>query len=250
MRSFGQRPDFIKAISSWRVVRTYAMSSAFVTGNWMICIWAINAGYIVETSLGSFINPLIYVVFGLWVFKEKLNKWQWVAIALAAIGLVITAIGYGKFPWIALAVAMTFALYGLVKKQAPLSSFYGLTLETTLLTPFALAYLIVVEAYNLNPAFGHVSTTSNLLIVGGGLITIVPLFFFSAGAKEPSILVGVCIYHEPLSEMKLGGFVCVWVGLVVYTVEGFVHEKAEAAEFDEGSIESPEVDSSNSFHKA
>ncbi|EQC32722.1 RarD protein [Saprolegnia diclina VS20] len=231
---FGHRQAFLSAIASRRVLGTYLLSSLFVTGNWLICIWAMNAGYIVEASLGAFINPLIYVAFGVVLFHERLAAWQWAAMGLATAGLVVTAVAYGKFPWIALTVALTFALYGLVKKTAPLSSFYGLAVETLLLSPFALAYLIVVQVKGLDPAFGHGSAKTQVLLVGAGVLTIVPLLFFSSGAKTvpmtllgvlqyitPSLqfLVGVCIYHEELSMAKLAGFILVWIALLVYTLE-------------------------------
>ncbi|OQR96418.1 transporter DMT superfamily protein [Achlya hypogyna] len=259
----GRRAAFVAAVASWRIVGVYLLSSIFVTGNWLICIWAINAGYIVETSLGAFINPLIYVLFGLIVFKETLRPWQWVAVGLAAAGLAVTAVAYGKFPWIALTVALTFALYGLVKKLAPLSSFFGLALETALLSPFALAYLVVVEATDAKPAFGHVNTLSTCLIIGGGFITIVPLILFSSGAKTvpmtllgvlqyitPSLqfVVGVAIYHEPLSMLKLAGFILVWVGLVAYTIDSLYHRTSEEQPDTNGDIANAE-DSIDNYHK-
>ncbi|KDO21685.1 RarD protein [Saprolegnia parasitica CBS 223.65] len=231
---FGHRKAFLRAIASRRVLGTYLLSSLFVTGNWLICIWAMNTGYIVEASLGAFINPLIYVAFGVVLFRERLSAWQWAAMGLATTGLGVIAVAYGKFPWIALTVALTFALYGLVKKTAPLSSFYGLAVETLLLSPLALVYLIVVDAKGMNPAFDHGSAGTHVLLVGAGVFTIIPLLFFSSGAKTvpmtllgvlqyitPSLqfLVGTCIYHEELSMAKLAGFILVWMALLVYTLE-------------------------------
>ncbi|KDO28604.1 RarD protein [Saprolegnia parasitica CBS 223.65] len=227
---------FKRGISSWKVLGTYALSSVFIFTNWYILVWAINAGYIVETSLGLFINPLINVLFGVVIFKETLSKWQWAAIGLAFSGVVVVAVAYGKFPWVAFTTAITFALYGLIKKQAPLNPLHGMMLETSILFPIAVMYLVYAESQGIG-AFLHVSVGRNALLIGGGVVTVVPLLLFSAAAQliplsllgilqyiAPSLqfLLGTLVYDEPLSMFKLVGFILVWTALALYTAEGFL----------------------------
>ncbi|OQR86942.1 hypothetical protein ACHHYP_09748 [Achlya hypogyna] len=234
---------FKAAISSWKVLGIYAASSIFILTNWLLFVWAINAGYIVEGSLGYFINPIINVIFGVVLLKERLRRWQWVAIAIAFVGVLVVAIAYAKFPWIAITLALTFAIYGYIKKLAPLSALHGLTLECMLLFAPSVVYLIVVEC-NGSGAFGHVDTASTLLLVGGGLVTIAPLLLFATAAPRislsllgitqyiaPSVqfILGVFLYHEDFSLFKLIGFVLVWLALVIYSTEGIiVHQKEKA----------------------
>ncbi|KDO28603.1 hypothetical protein SPRG_06459 [Saprolegnia parasitica CBS 223.65] len=236
-----QWTELKRGVSSWKVLGTYALSSVFIFTNWYLLVWAINAGYIVETSLGVFINPLINVIFGVLIFKETLYLWQWVSIGFACSGVVVVAVAYGKLPWIALTMALTFALYGLIKKQAPLNALHGMVLETSILFPIALTYLIVVECQG-SGAFGHVDVVTDVLLIGGGVVTVVPLLWFSLAAQliplsllgvmqyiQPTLqfLLGTLVYNEPLSMFKLAGFILVWAALITYTVEGFVRRYSD-----------------------
>ncbi|OQR88867.1 hypothetical protein THRCLA_10055, partial [Thraustotheca clavata] len=219
------------AISSWRVFGIYCASSLFILTNWLLFVWAINAGYIVEGSLGYFINPIINVIFGVVLLKERLRPWQWVAIFVALVGVLVVAIAYAKFPWIAITLAVTFAIYGYIKKLAPLNSLYGLTLECMILVIPSIIYLVVVECKGTG-AFLHIDATSNVLLVCGGVVTIIPLLLFATAAQRISLsllgviqylspslqfLSGVFIYHEDFSTFKLIGFICVWAALVIST---------------------------------
>ncbi|OQS03255.1 membrane protein [Thraustotheca clavata] len=239
-----QWTEFYRGIKSWRILGLYTMSSIFIFTNWYLLVWAINAGYIVETSLGVFINPLINVMFGVLIFKEKLFPWQWVSVALVCSGVVVCAVAYGKLPWIALTMAITFALYGLIKKQAPLSALHGMTLETIILLLPALVYLIYVECKGTG-AFGHVSALMDCLLIGGGVVTIYPLLCFAAAAQliplsllgilqyiQPTLqfLLGILAYGEPLSMFQLIGFILVWAALVTYTVDGLVRSRRDHKE--------------------
>ncbi|KAF0697576.1 Aste57867_11739 [Aphanomyces stellatus] len=239
-----QWTEFRRVAFTWRNAATYTLSGLLICANWLIFVWAVNAGYVVEASLGYFINPLLTVIIGVVFFKETLRRGQMLAIAIAVVGVLILSISYGKFPWISLSLALTFAGYGFVKKRAPLSSMQGLTMETAILFLPALVYLVVVEVRGTG-AFLHVDAVSNVLIVGGGLVTVIPLLLFSSAAKQIPLttlgllqytnpilqfLCGVVIYHEPFSTTKLIGFVFVWVALMVFVAEGFYDMRQTKAE--------------------
>ncbi|KDO28651.1 RarD protein, partial [Saprolegnia parasitica CBS 223.65] len=254
-----QLPAYLRAIASWRVVGIYTLSSVFIFTNWLLLVWAINAGYIIEGSLGYFINPLLNVALGVLFFHERLRWLQWVAISVAAAGVLVVAIAYASFPWIALTLATTFALYGYIKKLAPLNALDGLTLECMLLLPPSVVYLVVAEC-NGSGAFSHVDTVSNLMLVGGGVVTIAPLLLFAIAAPRislsllgvtqyvaPSIqfLLGVFLYNEPFSTFKLIGFILVWAALLLYTMEGLV-ELRRAKIAAANRVQTPPVDSVSS----
>jgi chloramphenicol-sensitive protein RarD len=223
-----------------RVLRIYFVSALLIGANWLIYVWSVNAGYIVEASLGYFINPLFSVLLGVVFLRERLRPLQWLPVGLAAAGVLYLTFVYGSLPWIALSLAFTFGLYGLVKKTAPLGSLYGLTLETGLLFLPALAYLLYVNATG-SGAFLHSSPSANWLMVGAGLVTIVPLLMFSSAARQiplslvgilqyitPSMqfLLGVLVYREAFSSHQLLGFGIVWLGLIIFWAEGFFAHRA------------------------
>ncbi len=231
---------FRAAVLSPRVLRIYFIAAALISVNWLTYLWAVNAGYIVETSLGYFINPLLSVLMGVVFLHERLRAWQWVAVALAAIGVLYLTLAYGALPWIALTLAVTFGIYGLVKKTAPLGSLYGLTAETGILFLPALVFLLYAEG-SRQGAFLHVGLTSDLLMVGAGLVTTVPLLMFASAAQRiplsligvlqyiaPTLqfLLGVFVYREPFAINQLIGFGFVWVALGMFWMEGFVRYRA------------------------
>ncbi len=224
----------------WRV---YFLAALLIGINWLIYVWAVNAGFIIETSLGYFINPLFSVLMGVILFRERLRPWQWVPIGLAALGVVYLTLAYGALPWIALTLTFSFGSYGLVKKTAPLNSLSGLTLETGILFLPALGYLLFSEA-NGQAAFLHTGILADLLLVGAGLITSVPLLLFASATRRiplslvgilqyiaPTLqfLLGVFVYHEPFTLTQLGGYVIVWIALGLFAVEGFAAHRAQAA---------------------
>jgi len=228
--------SFRAAALSRRVVLIYLVSAILLSINWLTYIWAINAGFVLETSLGYFINPLLSVLLGVLFVREKLRPLQWLPIGLAAIGVIYVAVSYGQFPWIALTLAISFGLYGLVKKVAPLGSLFGLTLETGLLFLPAVAFLIILE-WQGQGAFLHVPAVSNLLMIGAGLVTTVPLLLFASAAQRiplstlgilqyinPTIafLLGLFLFHEPFNLSLLIGFSIVWLALIIYWGENFL----------------------------
>jgi chloramphenicol-sensitive protein RarD len=216
-----------------RVLRIYVIAALFIGINWFVYVWAVNSGYIVEASLGYFINPLLSVLMGVIILREKLRPAQWVPIGLAAAGVVYLALLYGSPPWIALTLAFSFGTYGLVKKLAPLGSLYGLTLETGILIGPMLLYLIFAEV-NGQGIFLHTDLVSNLLMLGAGPVTVIPLLLFASAVRRiplstvgilqyitPTMqfLVGVLIYGEAFSSAQFIGFGLVWLALIVFTAE-------------------------------
>ncbi|MGC8856416.1 MAG: EamA family transporter RarD [Anaerolineae bacterium] len=234
----GQWPELRAALHK-RTLGIYSIAALLIGLNWLTYVWAVNAGYIVETSLGYFINPLLSVLMGVIFLRERLRAAQWLPVGLAAAGVIYLTFVYGRLPWIALALAFTFGLYGLVKKLAPLGSLYGLTLETGILFLPALLYLIFVERSGQG-AFLHSGLLSDALMVGAGVVTTIPLLMFASAARSipltmvgilqyiaPTLqfMLGVFVYKEPFDHAHLIGFSIVWLALVIFWVENFVHHR-------------------------
>jgi len=219
------------AIRSKRDILVLTLSSLMIGVNWMLYIWAVNTGHVIETSLGYYINPLVNVLFGFLFFRERLKPMQMIAIGLAALGVAYAVLSHGELPWISLCLAVTFALYGLLRKIAAVESLPGLFLETMILSPIALAYLIMLEA-NGTAAMFHQSARIDLLLAGAGAVTATPLIGFAYGARRlpltvigllqyiaPSIAfcLGVFVYREHFTSGHLATFALIWAGLAVYT---------------------------------
>ncbi len=226
-----------------RVLLVYSVAAVLISINWLTYLFAVNSGFVVEASLGYFINPLISVLLGVVVLRERLRPLQWVPIGLAAVGVIYVSLAYRSIPWYAVMLALSFGLYGLVKKTAPLGSLYGMTLETALMFLPALAFLLYADASHQG-AFLHTNLTTTVLLVGGGLVTTVPLLLFgSAVQRIPLALVGVLqyinptlqfllgtlVYHEPFSISQFIGFSIVWIALILYGVEGLVSYRNQQA---------------------
>jgi chloramphenicol-sensitive protein RarD len=230
-----QWDGFRSAVLAWRVLRIYCLASLLIGVNWLMYVWAVNNGHIVETSLGYFINPLLSVLFGMLFLHEHLRPRQWISIGLAAAGVLFLAIIHGSIPWIALTLAFSFAFYGLVKKTAPLGSLYGLTLETAILLMPALLYLIVCDV-NGSGAFLHSAAMSDILMAGAGIVTTIPLLMFASAARRiplsligilqyiaPTLqfLIGVLIYRESFTFIQFIGYSIVWVALILFAMESY-----------------------------
>jgi chloramphenicol-sensitive protein RarD len=219
------------AASSPRVLLIYGTAAVLVSGNWFAYIWAVSRGLIVETSLGYFINPLVSVVLGVALFGERLRWAQWTAVALAAAGVAYLTWAYGAVPWISLTLAVTFAVYGALKRIAPLGSEDGLTIETAITAGPSLLYLIFAEMTG-EAAFGHTGTRTTLFLTGAGIVTTLPLVLFSSAVRKipltPTLQLatGVLFYHEPFSRAQLLGFGGVWAGLIVFAAEGLIARRA------------------------
>ena len=235
---------FRAAAGDPKILRIYLVAAVLISVNWFIYVWAVNHGFVVETSLGYYINPLFSVLLGVTVFRERLRPVQWLPIGLAALGVIYLAFHYGSLPWIALSLAFSFGLYGMLKKTAPLGSLYGLTLETGMLFLPALAYLAWCQASG-QAAFLHSSAQANWMMVGAGLVTTVPLLLFASAAPRVPLtvigilqyinptmqfLLGVLLYKEPFTHDRLIGFGLVWLGLVLFWAEGLYARRALAPE--------------------
>ncbi|MCL9850154.1 EamA family transporter RarD [Ralstonia solanacearum P673] len=219
-----------------RVVARHLASTAMLALNWCTYIWAVNHDHVIDASLGYFINPLVVVMLALLVLGERLRPGQWLSVALAAAGVAWLTWQAGHLPWIALALAVTFGLYGLLRKTSPLGALEGLTLETLLLFPATLVYLGWLAAQQQN-AFLGAPPGIRLLLVLAGPLTAVPLLLFGAGARRiplsllgllqyvsPTLqlLLGVWLYSEPFGGPKVFGYVLIWCGLAVYSAEGWM----------------------------
>ncbi len=222
-------------LRSPKVLGAFAASALVLSSNWLIYIWAINSNHVIDASLGYFITPLVNVLLGCTVLHEKLRRAQWVALALAAMGVIWLTLQTGRLPWIALAIGITFGLYGLMRKVATLGALEGLTLETMILAPFAVAAL----AWWSSQGSGHFPTanlSTNLWLAAAGPITAVPLLLFAAGARQISLTtlglvqyigptiqmaIGIWLFREPFSSERLIGFAFIWAALAVYSAEGW-----------------------------
>ena len=219
-----------------RILVIYSVAAVLIAINWLTYVWAVGKGFIIETSLGYFINPLLSVLLGVIFLRERLRPLQWLPIGLAAVGVLYLTFAYGSLPWVALTLAISFGFYGLVKKNAPLDALPGLTMETGLLFLPALGFLLYSE-FNGTGAFLHTTPLLNLMLLGAGLVTIVPLLMFASAAKRipltmigvlqyvnPTIqfLLGTLVYKEPFDHHRLIGFGIVWVALILFVLEGFL----------------------------
>jgi chloramphenicol-sensitive protein RarD len=232
------------AVANRRVFWIYFVAAILIGINWLVYVWAVNASFIVETSLGYFINPLLSVLMGVLFLRERLRPWQWLPVALAASGVIFLSVAYGRLPWIALTLAFSFGTYGLVKKLAPLGSLYGLTLETGILFIPAVLYLLYADVTG-SGAFLHSSLTTNLLLIGAGAVTTIPLLMFASAAQRiplsmvgimqyiaPTIqfLLGVLVYKEPFDQTHLIGFGIVWIALIFFAAESLWARRALPSE--------------------
>lgn len=215
-----------------RQMARIAIASLLVGTNWLIFVYGVNQGRILETSLGYFILPLLNVALGVMVLNEKLRRLQWLAVTLAAIGVTIEAIRVGGLPWISLTLAATFGFYGLMRKQLPLDSANGLFLETACMTPLALGYLLWLS-FNGQSHFG-VSTQVDLMLAATGVVTAIPLLLFAIAARRlplstigflqylaPTIsfMIAIFLYHEPMNVHRALGFAMIWTALIVYSID-------------------------------
>jgi chloramphenicol-sensitive protein RarD len=227
------------AIRQPRILLTFTISGSLLAINWFTYIWGVNAGFIVETSLGYFINPLVNVLLGYLVLKERLRPAQWLALSVALAGVLYLTFNYGSFPWIALTLAFSFGTYGLLRKTATLNSAEGLFLETAVLFLPALGFLLLHELRGTG-TFAHTQISITVLLIGAGVVTSIPLLLFAAGARlitmttlgllqyiAPTLqfLIGVLIYDEPFGPARIVGFSLIWLALLVYTLESLHHRR-------------------------
>ena len=216
-----------------RVWWVLAASSLLIACNWLTYVWAVNNDRMLEASLGYYINPLVNVLLGMLLLGERLRRLQWLAVALAALGVLQQLWQLGSLPWVSLLLALSFAFYGLIRKQAPVAALPGLVVETWLLLPLALAWLYLhPAAQSSQPAFW--SDSQALWLAAAGPITLVPLLCFNAAARHlpyatlgflqylaPTLvlLLAVLVYGEALDRSRLLAFACIWAGLLLYSLD-------------------------------
>lgn len=234
IRLLRQRPQII-----W----SFVASATALSINWLVYIWSVGAGHVVDASLGYFINPLFSVVLAVAVLKERLRGAQWAAVGVAALGVLWLTVLAGQLPWIGLALATTFGCYGLLRKMAALDALAGLALETTLLLPGALGYLLWLALAGVS-AWSGATPGLRALLVAAGPITAVPLLSFAAGARRiplslvgilqylgPTLqlLLGLWVFHEPFAKSKLIGFALIWLAVLLFSVEGWLFARRRDA---------------------
>jgi chloramphenicol-sensitive protein RarD len=223
----------IRALREPQAVRLHLLSGALLTANWLVFVWAVNHGRIVETALGYFLTPLVNVAFGIIFLRERLRVAQGVALAIATCGVALLVVRFGEVPWVALALAVTFGSYGLLRKKSTLGSLSGLTLETTLMLPLALGFILWRHAEGAG-ALGNVGGVQTTYIIASGIVTAVPLLLFAQGARliqlstvgllqyiAPSVqfAIGVLVYAEPMPPERMWAFGMIWTALALYSAD-------------------------------
>jgi len=218
-----------------RVLGAFIASALLLSSNWFVYIWSVNNGHVLDASLGYFINPLLNVMLGMLVLKETLRRGQWIAIGMAACGVAWLTWSAGELPWIALILGMSFACYGLLRKTAALAALEGLSLETMLLFPLALAYVAWLTVQGQNTFINTDTGATRWLLAAAGPLTAIPLLLFATGARQISMsalgllqyisptlqaLLGVWVFHEAFPTERLIGFVIIWTALALYVAEG------------------------------
>lgn len=237
----GQRRAVVAAVRRPRTLILLACSTVLIAGNWFVYIWSVNTGRVLESSLGYFINPLVNVLLGVVFLGERLRRWQVISVAMAGVAVAYLTYAAGTVPWIALTLACTFGVYGLLRKIAHVDAMVGLTIETTLLAPLGISALVWWGVQG-TLGFGGLSRTIDALLLLGGVITAVPLVWFATAARRlplttmgflqylaPSIQFGmaVLVFKEPLDRARLAAFAVIWAALLVYSVGAWRSGRAE-----------------------
>ena len=232
-----QWSEFVAVLQNLKMLSILLTSAILVAANWLLYVWAVNNDHLLQASLGYYINPLVNVVLGMLFLRERLRSPQIVAVLLATIGVIYLTIQYGEFPYIAICLATSFGLYGLIRKVAPVSPLVGLAVETLLISLPAIGYLFYLDSQGTGSIF-RVSLSLDLLLMGCAPVTAVPLLFFTAGAKRlylstlglmqyigPSgmFLLAVFYYGEPFSTAQVWTFVMIWTALLIYSTDSVIY---------------------------
>ena len=233
--------EFAEILKSGRMLLTLMLTAILVSANWLLYIWAVNNNHMLQASLGYYINPLVNVVLGMLFLRERLRRPQILAVMLAAGGVLYLTTAYGEFPWISLTLALSFGLYGLIRKVAPVGALVGLAVETMLLSPPALIYLIHLNSQEADTIL-RVSLKLDLLLIGCAPMTAAPLLFFTLGAKRlylstlglmqyigPSgmFLLAIFYYNEPFSTTQIWTFAMIWAALGIYSTDSVIYYRRE-----------------------
>jgi chloramphenicol-sensitive protein RarD len=238
--AFRRQWKWLAIVRQPRVFWSFAASAVLLSANWLVYIWAVNNGHVIEASLGYFINPLVNIMFGYLLLKERMRPAQWGAIAIAALGVAWLTWQSGSVPWIALVLAATFGAYGRLRKTAALGALEGLSFETMVLFPFAAAYVGWLSVTGENAFVNAPLDATRILLVMAGPITAIPLLLFATGARKiplsilgllqylsPTIqfLLGVWLFHEAFSSDRLVGFLMIWAALALFAGEGLLRSR-------------------------
>jgi chloramphenicol-sensitive protein RarD len=239
--AFRRQWKWLSLVRQPRVFWSFAASALLLSANWLVYIWAVKNGHVIEASLGYFINPLVNIMFGYLLLKERMRPAQWGAIAIAALGVGWLTWQSGTVPWIALFLAASFGGYGLLRKTAALGALEGLSFETMVLFPFAAAYVGWLTVTGDNAFLNAPLDATRILLVMAGPITAIPLLLFATGARKiplsilgllqylsPTIqfLLGVWLFHEAFSSDRLVGFLMIWAALALFAGEGLLRSRA------------------------
>ena len=231
----GELPTLRATLANRSLVWRLALSATLITVNWLVYVWGVMNGHVVETSLGYFIGPLVNVLLGVVFLSERLTPAQWSAVALAACGVAYLTVTAGRLPWIALTLAFSFATYGLIRKVVKVESLPGLATETLVLAPIAASYLLWCESAGTG-VLGHTGPAIDTLLIGTGPITAVTLFLYAYGTRllpystvgvlqyiAPTLqfACGVFVLHEPFELNRAVGFAVIWTALLIYAGEGW-----------------------------
>jgi len=235
-------PTILAALANRRVALTLLLTAVLIGINWLVYIYAVVSGHVLEGSLGYYLNPLVNVLLGVFLLKEKLSAMQKAAVVLAAAGVAILAFGAGGAIWISLTLAASFAVYGFLRKVAPVDSLEGLWIETLFLAPLAFGWVMWLTQGGTGAFLD--SRTTDLLLILGGALTAIPLLLFTAAAKRlpystlgflqyvaPSLqfLLAVLVFGEPLTTAHIVCFAAIWVALAIFVGEGFRAGRAARA---------------------
>jgi chloramphenicol-sensitive protein RarD len=212
-----------------RQLKLLVAAAVLIAVNWGVYIWGVNAHHVVETSLGYFVNPLVSVALGVVALGERLRRTQWAAVGLAAVGVLVLTVESGRLPWIALALAASFGTYGLVKKVVGVPAVEGLVVETAVLTPLALGYVLIGALFGTTTFATH-GAGHALLLASAGVVTAIPLLgLMQYVTPTMQFLIGVLVRHEPLPPGRLVGFVLVWFALAMFTADTATHYRRQLA---------------------
>lgn len=234
----GKIKETVELLKDPKLRNRMLLSTLCIGLNWPTYVWAVNNGYIVEGSLGYFINPLVLMLLGRVFLGEQLRSWQWLAVALATAGIVYLTVGYGKFPWISIVLAVTFGFYGLIRKTTPISASQGLLTETAFMGPLVMAYFAYLYGTGTMAAGQDLKTDA--LLIAAGAVTVIPLLLFAKGARllpltiigfcqylSPSmqLIIGVRYYDEPFTTSHLIAFSLIWLGIAVFLGDSLLRRK-------------------------
>ena len=235
----GQGRALLAAFRDRRRLGFYLSTALLISVNWLLYIWAVQNGRILEASLGYYINPLVNVVLGVLFLRERLNPRQWASVAIAACGVLVPIVGQGVFPWISLTLALSFGGYGLLRKKDGHAAMLGLSVETGSMAPVAALFLLYLATSGAG-ALGALDRRTDLLLLAAGLVTVAPLLLFLEAGRRlrlstvgliqfltPTLqfLLGVAVYREAFTAMHLAAFGCIWLSLALYSADAYAHHR-------------------------